>query len=77
MNDAGFHISIGTGPSDTSLGKVTLEHDLRLVKAALLYADRVTLYSPAASFLLALQNLKDPSRNTFQIRHRCGSRGSA
>lgn len=62
MKGRSFHISIGTGidptPDPKVLGGVSLEHDLRLVKAALLYADDVTLYSPAASMLLSIHGIK-------------------
>lgn len=61
MKHRGFHMTITTGLDDAHepsvLGGVSLEHDLRLVKAALLYADDVTLYSPAASMLLSIGNL--------------------
>lgn len=61
MKYRGFHMTITTGLDDardlTVLGGVSLEHDLRLIKAALLYADDVTLYSPAASMLLSIGNL--------------------
>ena len=42
-----LHISIGTSPT----GKIDLRQELRLVKAALLYADRVRLYSLTASMM--------------------------
>ena len=44
----GLHITIGTYPS----GDLSLEHDIRLVKAALLYADSVELYSFTSTFFL-------------------------
>lgn len=40
-----FHITVGTFPSD----KPNLNQEIKLVKAALLYADRVKLYSLTAS----------------------------
>jgi hypothetical protein len=63
MKERGFHISITTGMNEifdqNVLGGVSLAHDLCLVKAAILYADQVTLYSPAASYLLSLNRIKD------------------
>src|SRR6266508_1224796 len=44
---ADVHITIGAAPS----GELSLENEIRLVKPALLYADHVTLYSPATSML--------------------------
>jgi len=43
-----LHMTIGAAPT----GAASFEHDLRMVKAALLYADRVTLCSPTSSLLL-------------------------
>ena len=48
-SEHGFHITIGASPS----GKLNLDTDLRMVKAAMLYADRVTLCSPATSMILS------------------------
>jgi hypothetical protein len=45
-----FHITIGAAPQPVEL----LAHDLRLVKAALLYADGVKLCSPASSLVLSV-----------------------
>jgi hypothetical protein len=42
----GLEIAIGAHP-----GGLSMESDVRLVKAAILYGDRATLYSPAASLL--------------------------
>src|SRR3712207_3330520 len=65
MSQVGLHMSIGTGPIDARPGgypgRLTVEHDLHLVKAALLYADRATLYSPTASPLLSVHRLRAPS----------------
>jgi hypothetical protein len=46
-----FHITIVAAPL-TAAGQVSLEHDLDMIKAALLYADRVKLCSPASSMML-------------------------
>ena len=70
MSQMGLHISIGTGPVDLCTavgpGQLTVAHDLHLVKAALLYADRATLYSPTASVLLSVHRLRDPSPHQQQ-----------
>lgn len=63
MNQKGLHFSIGTGPShaitpDNPSG-FDLTHDLRLIKAAVLYADGATLYSPLASMLVSMTQMKD------------------
>ncbi len=50
-----FHITIGTHPSK----EVSLEQELRLVKAGLLYADRVKLYSLTASMMRMVLRLGD------------------
>lgn len=63
----GFHIVVGAAPTEaaTSAGGLSLAHDVRLVKAALLYADRVTLCSVQSGLvlqLLALSGLRDHER---------------
>ena len=50
-----FHITIGTHPS----GDLSLEQELRLVKAALLYADRTTLYSLKSSVIMMVLRAGD------------------
>ena len=50
-----LHISIGTSPT----GEIDLRQELRLVKAALLYADRVRLYSLTASMMQMVSRLGD------------------
>ncbi len=52
-----FHITIGTAPQ----GELKLHSDLRMVKAAILYGDRVKLCSTAYSILLPTIELKDKS----------------
>lgn len=50
-----FVIAVSTVPDDAlGQGGRLLSHDLHLVKAALLYADHVTLLSPASSLILNL-----------------------
>lgn len=51
-----LHITIGTAVADAS---INLEHDLRLVKAALLYADSVKLCSLKSTFVTAVLQLGD------------------
>ena len=55
MTDSSFHITVATAPI---AGPMDLVHDLRLVKAALLYGDRVTLCSPMASLAMDLAGMK-------------------
>lgn len=50
-----FHITIGSYPSQN----ISLESDLRMVKSALLYADKVKLCSFTSSMMLTLVALKD------------------
>jgi hypothetical protein len=45
-----LHITVGAAPT----GAVSLEHDLRMTKAALLYADRAKLCSPTSSLIVQL-----------------------
>ena len=52
-------MSIGTHPAPS----ISLEQDLRLLKAGLLYADRITLYSPTASMIYQAVNLGDVSNH--------------
>ncbi len=49
-----LRMTIAAAPS----GGIDLQHELRLVKCGLLYADRVTLCSPKASMLFAVHGLK-------------------
>ncbi len=51
----GLHFTVGTGPSfDESTENLTLEDDARLLKAGLLYADRVKLASVGSSLTLRM-----------------------
>jgi hypothetical protein len=53
-----FHITIGASPrSPIPPEEVSLEHELQIVKAALLYADEATLYSPTAFLALAVHEV--------------------
>lgn len=57
----GLNITLAVGasdPLDPLSASATLTKDLRLVKASLLYADHVTLYSPITSLLLVMSSLK-------------------
>ncbi len=50
-----MHLTVGTGPSfDPSRGQLSLENDARLLKAGLLYADRVRLCSVGSSLTLRM-----------------------
>lgn len=51
----GLHFTVGTGPSfDESTKHLSLENDARLLKAGLLYADRVKLASVGSSLTLRM-----------------------
>lgn len=52
-----LHITIASSPETGSDDQRILEHDLRLIKAALLYGDRVTLVSLASWMGLGLYSL--------------------
>lgn len=61
-----LHITIGAAPllegdipAGKSLSVHRLEHELLLVKAALLYGDRATLYSPFSSLVLRMLRFSD------------------
>lgn len=56
-----FHITVGTSIQPGS--KVDFEHELRLLKAALLYADKVKLCSLSSSLLVPLAQIKDLTKN--------------
>lgn len=70
---SGLHFTIGTGPSiDPNSGQLTLENDARLLKAGLLYADRVRLVSVGSSLTLRMlaDAESDPDRQLdFLERH--------
>ena len=51
----GLHFTVGAGVSvEPATGKLTLENDARLLKAGLLYADRVRLVSVGSSLTLRM-----------------------
>lgn len=50
-----FHITIGTHPSKG----INLEQDVRLIKAGLLYADKIKLYSLTASMIQMFLRMRD------------------
>ncbi|HKZ81475.1 MAG TPA: hypothetical protein VJ124_24615 [Pyrinomonadaceae bacterium] len=58
-----LHITIGVYPAKDA----NLRQDIKLIKAALLYADRVTIYSPSAALLQIATRLGDLSE-TEQLR---------
>jgi hypothetical protein len=53
-----FHITVGSSPSYG----INLDGDLRMVKSALLYADRVKLCSITSSMMLTLVSLKESAQ---------------
>lgn len=69
-----LHFTIGTGPyTDPATGHLSLENDARLLKAGLLYADRVKLCSVGSSLtlrMLADAGIDGPDRQLDYIeRH--------
>ena len=69
MAEPVLHITVGAAPESgfttaNDFG-VTLAHDMRLVKAALLYADQVTLCSVAGSLVQAVLSAKDLTADEF------------
>ncbi|MEM6288566.1 MAG: hypothetical protein AAF845_15625, partial [Bacteroidota bacterium] len=54
MPSRDLHVTVGVGPPTWPEAPVGFAADVRLVKAALLYGDRVALVSPAASLLRRL-----------------------
>lgn len=57
-----LHITIGSVPQTKTVentAQIDLQNDLQMVKAALLYADQVKLYSIASSALLSIATLGD------------------
>jgi hypothetical protein len=59
-----LHIIIGAAPT----GAVSLQHDLRMTKAALLYADRTKLCSPTSSMTLQMLLSGETNRNRQHIQ---------
>lgn len=55
MEQRQLHITVGTCPA----AELTLENDMRLVKAALLYADKVKLCSFTSSMMLMMMAFKE------------------
>jgi hypothetical protein len=55
MEQGQFHITIGSSP----VAELTLENDMRMVKAALLYADKVKLCSFMSSMMLLMMAFKE------------------
>ena len=51
-----FHITVGVA-SSAEIGGITLEHELELVKAAVLYGDRASLCSPRCTLVLSIAML--------------------
>lgn len=72
-----FHMAVGASPiisparSGNVLGGISLGNEIRLVKTALLYSDKVTLYSMATSmlaFVLALNHLNISQKMDFIVQ---------
>jgi hypothetical protein len=61
-----FHLSIGSVSQTPELANI-LQNDLRMVKAGLLYADRVNLYSLTASMAIYFLGLSKADVNFDQI----------
>ncbi|MGB3545306.1 hypothetical protein, partial [Rubrivirga sp.] len=55
-----MHLTVGVGPPTSAL-PAEIDIGLPLVKAALLYGDRVTLCSPSASLLVRLRRHRPAS----------------
>ena len=62
MSDA-LHITVGTAPE----GKLSLQTDLKLIKAAVLYGDKVTLCSPSSTMIAEVS-----ARATGPVMQRIG-----
>lgn len=58
MSARPLHVTVGVGPPAWPDAPVGLSTDVRLVKAALLYGDAVTLCSPAAALVARLLRLE-------------------
>jgi hypothetical protein len=59
-----LHITVGVYP----VNDIDLQQDIKLIKAALLYADKVTIYSPTISSIqiaMQLGNLSDVEQLHF------------
>jgi hypothetical protein len=56
-----LHFTIGSAAGHGSSGNLDLSEDLALVKATLLYADRVKLCSPSASVLSGIAEFQEAS----------------
>ncbi len=88
MNDSisasTLHITIGSGPSFEAgtalperLSVIRLEHELRLVKAALLYGDQATLYSPFISLAVrTLRFTEEPIKHQLRYLEAASARWS-
>ena len=62
INPNALHITIGSAPQvseEQGIQKISLENDLRLIKAALLYADHSRLVSIASAALLEIASIGD------------------
>lgn len=53
----GVTVTVGASPTISASGQPTLNNELRLVRSSLLYADRVSLVAPSASWLSTFKPL--------------------
>ena len=60
-NDGGVHFTIGSAAGHGTSGDLDLTEDLALVKATLLYADRIKLCSPGSSVLSGIAEFQESS----------------
>ncbi len=60
-NNGAVHFTIGSAAGHRASGKLDLTQDLALVKATLLYADRVKLCSPGSSILSGIAEFQESS----------------
>ncbi|MDP9478310.1 MAG: hypothetical protein M3R38_21960 [Actinomycetota bacterium] len=60
-NDGAVHFTIGSAAGHRTSGNLDLTQDLALVKATLLYADRVKLCSPGSSILSGIAEFQESS----------------
>ena len=65
MSHHPLHVTIGVGPAPWPEMPIGLSADVRLVKAALLYADEATLCSPAAALVARLLRLEAAAPDTL------------
>lgn len=73
-HETSFHITVAVSPSETQ--SLDISHDLGMLKAAILYADKVRFCSPKSSLfgsLLQLGNLEDEELMDLALQYLGGS----